>query len=60
MIRTITCSCGRKVEVNCERDVSLCPSCGAIVYKRLTDYVRERMRTQLKTRRRAHETKLPR
>ena len=55
MTETVKCKCGEPVTVNREKDLVVCPSCGAIVYKRLTDYLRESFRTQLKKRKREHE-----
>ena len=55
MTETVKCGCGCKVEVNRERDVVICRACGEIVYKRITDYQRERTRTQLGIRKRQNE-----
>lgn len=54
MKETIEC-CGKPVEIDHERDIVVCRECGKILYKRITDYNRELLRTRLSERKREHE-----
>ncbi len=56
MTEKVKCDqCGEQVDVDREKWVVVCPMCGRIVYRRVTDYLRENWRTKMGERKRERE-----